>query len=186
MQIQFSCVCGQAIAVPDELAGNPARCPNCAVPVEIPCPRSPEDSHELTDCGYCGEPIKAAASKCRWCKEFQTPQQRASAARRPLASTTDLVHQLEQTASSCFGFSVACLLAWIAPYLNMVLVPIFCAMSARQFFLARALSRDIGDVPIPSRGFVGMAIAMINLCILILYLHGVVEFLSAWILVPPP
>ncbi len=93
-ELGFACpTCGRATRVPPSFAGRRGRCPRCrewvAVPGpgEEPLPPLPAEDPRPDDarpCPACGEPIRAAAKKCRHCGEFVV---KASRRGRPAPQT---------------------------------------------------------------------------------------------------
>lgn len=101
MTIEFTCpACHKLLKVRDDAAGRRAKCPDCAHELEIPRPFDvPDDASAspVTDggggeaesgdngdrkpCPLCGQMIKKAASKCRFCGEVFRQIRRPEAVR---------------------------------------------------------------------------------------------------------
>ena len=98
MSIKFACEsCGRELKVRDDAAGKRVRCPDCNTMIEIPAADTAMDAEIVDDnpfaagdikstgdtadeatedrrpCPACGEMIKSAASKCRFCGEVFDP-----------------------------------------------------------------------------------------------------------------
>ena len=94
MPIEFNChVCGKLLRTADEKAGKTAKCPGCGEKLSVPQADEAADDYESDDaggsgldefgdvaapstksgpmkaCPMCGEQIRRAASRCRFCGE---------------------------------------------------------------------------------------------------------------------
>lgn len=61
--ISFSCACGKALKVKDELAGKKVRCPECSRPIQVPAGEAAADEWEQWDSFDDASAVPPAAPK---------------------------------------------------------------------------------------------------------------------------
>ncbi len=173
--IEFSCPCGQAIAVGDDMGGTNARCPQCdqVLAIPLPPPEWEDTSADCKVCPYCGSTIKSKARKCPECREFIDPS-----AHPVEPSHTPAVHRNhrftgpEYDAAKAGNASLA--YAIIALLIPLAIPFFFRAISAGE--TAKSIAKT-HQIPTPGSATAGVMIGYLSLLHLgwwIFYLGGVI------------
>lgn len=123
--------CGKRLKAPDSAAGKKAKCPDCGTAVPIPAlkaKKKPADDDEFDlmkmnvdegvegpvdndkiPCPMCGEMIKAAAVKCRYCGEELNKGPKKSKKKKRSSGSTDDEMQVSDYILCFICSGIACI-----------------------------------------------------------------------------
>lgn len=86
MSIEFSCACGRALRLKEDLAGRTVRCPGCGSPLTVPAAQAPADAPASAPEGILSRAKAGVAATVQAGKEEATRQARRAQITLDLAS----------------------------------------------------------------------------------------------------
>ncbi len=186
MSIEFSCACGQVIAVPEQMGGKKGKCPRCGSILDVPfagaavaapfaasaaavAPGAPPAASPADEkpCPVCGERIKALAIKCRFCGEFLAGARPMSPAQRNEPAFGGVPREVTDAAN----------LAMVLGIIGLTVCGLCAPFAAWKGSEARALARQHSFEP-PSAATAGMIMGLIGSTMLVACVLAVVVWIA--------